>query len=350
MNTPVLDIIVPVWNRPTETRTCLINLLSFSPDVRLILVNNGSERETENLLEEFAEGLDERAVLIGTASNRGFIRAVNMGLARAEADFAAIVRSSSLVTEGWLEPLLALLQTRSEVGVAIPRLLRAPLNRKKSEHQSTAVTEVAHGDFAAMIFRKEMYDRIGGFDEQLDGAAWCLKEFSHRARKAGYLTCAAEDSLVIFQDEVLLGSPVRRAELLSKCRAIHDRRWGAERSFCIYFPPETTADYVKEKFEVVLQGARQGHTLTLLVGPVLYRQLAGQGYTARHRNIRFTKLPRLFAAGRAGKIAEALHREDKEVVLISGVGGPPFPGGAASLSFNDLERLVEATESEKFRN
>ncbi len=58
MEKPAIDIIVPVWNRPIETRACLVNLVEHSPAARLILVNNGSDRETECLLEEFAESLD----------------------------------------------------------------------------------------------------------------------------------------------------------------------------------------------------------------------------------------------------------------------------------------------------
>ena len=126
---PAIDIIVPVWNRPVETRACLVNLTRCSPDARLILVNNGSDRETESLLEEFAEALDHRALLICSPLNRGFVRAVNVGLDRSEADCAAVVKQTSVVTEGWLDPLLTLLASRPQVGVAIPRLIQAPVPR-----------------------------------------------------------------------------------------------------------------------------------------------------------------------------------------------------------------------------
>src|ERR1700686_5239417 len=120
-----VDIVIPVWNRPFDTRTCLVNLSKYTPNARLILVNNGCDRETESLLEEFAEGLDERALLISTPKNLGFVKAVNKGMARAEAEFSAVVRCTSTVSAGWLDSLLALARSRSEAGVIVPRLVPA---------------------------------------------------------------------------------------------------------------------------------------------------------------------------------------------------------------------------------
>lgn len=349
MSKPAIDIIVPVWNRPVETRACLVNLVDHSPDARLILVSNGSERETESLLEEFAEALDERALLISTPMNLGFVRAVNRGLARAEAEFAAVVRSTSIVTEGWLEPLIMLARTRPEAGVIVPRLLRAPLNRTASNgHPPVSVTETAHGDFAAMLIRKDLYDRIGGFDEELDGGLWCLKDFARRALRAGFLTFAAEGSPVICCDDPPLGSTTRREELLRRSMAACTARWGEERVFSVHFPLGADINAVRRKFEVMLRGARQGHTFTVLVFPATFRELVKGGYGALHRNIRLAKLPRFFAARRAGRIAASLGAGSPGLVPVAGGAGIPFPGGEEGIPFAELERLIGAVEAEKY--
>ena len=54
MISPTIDILVPVWNNPFETRACLAGILSHSPGARLIVVDNASSRETELMLEEFS--------------------------------------------------------------------------------------------------------------------------------------------------------------------------------------------------------------------------------------------------------------------------------------------------------
>ncbi len=89
---PTVDIIVPVWNNPFETRACLAAILEYSPEARLIIINNGSSRETELMLEEFSEPLGEHALFITCERNIGLVPAINRGLASSDADFAVIVR------------------------------------------------------------------------------------------------------------------------------------------------------------------------------------------------------------------------------------------------------------------
>jgi hypothetical protein len=63
MKSPTVDIIVPVWNSPFETRACLAAILKYSPEARLIIVDSGGNRETE-LFWEFSEPLGERGLFI----------------------------------------------------------------------------------------------------------------------------------------------------------------------------------------------------------------------------------------------------------------------------------------------
>ncbi len=43
--------------------------------------------------------------------------------------------------------------------------------------------------FAALLIRGEMQKQLGGFDEGLDGAEWCLRDFIRRSEASGYHTC-----------------------------------------------------------------------------------------------------------------------------------------------------------------
>lgn len=349
MSKPPIDIIVPVWNRPVETRECLVNLIEHSPDARLILVNNGSERETESLLEEFAEGLDERALLISTSTNLGFVRAVNRGLARAEAQYAAVVRSTTVVSEGWLDPLLMLARSRPDAGVIVPRLVRAPWKSSPNgAHPPVSTIEVSHGDFAAMLISKDLHDGIGGFDEDLDGGVWCLRDFARRALGGGFLTFAAEGSPVVFRDDPPLGSAARREEILRRSIAAYAARWGEDRMFCVHFPKGPDLDAVRRKFRIMLAGARQGHVFTVLLSLKTFNDLVKGGFDSLHRNIRLERLPRLFADGRAERVAASLRAATTGLISVAGLEGIPFPGGGESIPFAELERMIDETRCEKY--
>lgn len=345
---PGIDVVVPVWNRPAESRACLVSLWKYAPEARLILVNNGSDRETERLLEEFAEALDDRALLVTTTANLGFIKALNRGIARAEAEFVAIVRNTSIVSEGWLDPLLTLARAVPEAGIIVPRLILSNLYKKKKSGGGPAfVTEISHGEFSAMLIRKNVWDRVGSFNEKMD-EKWCLWDFSRRSLRAGYLTFAAEGSPVLFREETPLGSLSRREEIVRRSMAICTERWGKPQTYCVYFSPEADIQAVRQKFDVMLRGARQGNEFTVAVMPVTHRSLVHLGCDTLHRNITLVKLPRLFAAGRLTRTVTDLRRGGTEMVAVAGIEGVAFPGGEASISFADLVRSIDATDVEKY--
>ncbi len=103
MISPTIDILVPVWNKPFETRACLAAILAHSPGARLIVVDNGSSRETELMLEEFSDSLGDQGLFIKSEKNMGLVAAINRGLARSDSDYTVIVRPYVSVQQGWLE-------------------------------------------------------------------------------------------------------------------------------------------------------------------------------------------------------------------------------------------------------
>ena len=343
MSMPGVDIIVPVWNRPVETRECLVNLVRHSPGARLILLSNGCDRETEALLEEFAEVLDERALLISTGVNLGFVRAVNRGLARAEAEFAAVVRFSSLVTGGWLEPLLQVGVSREEAGIIVPRLVHGPNDRKAHGAAPDAdASESSRGDFAAMLIRRSLYERIGGFDEEMDGGVWCLKDYSRRALTSGFLTYAVSGALVRYGEEPPLGSLSRREEALARSVAAYNERWGEERSFCIHFPKDADSFLVRRELDIMLAGARQGHHFTVMVSPGTFAKLAGAGCASLHGNMVLKKYPRIFPDRWTREETAALRGATPGLVAVAGMEGREFPGVDEAIPFAQMERLISA--------
>jgi Glycosyl transferase family 2 len=340
MSFPGIDIVVPVWNSPVETRSCLVNLVAYSPGARLILLNNGCDRATENLLEEFAESLDERALLISSQVNLGFVRAVNRGLARSGAAFTAVLRNTSLVTPSWLDPLLGLAWEMSNAGIIIPRFVTGNVKNGQGSTPPVGMTETACGDFAAMLIRRELYDLIGGFDEDMDGADWCLKDYSRRSLQAGFLTCAVAGSVVCRGTEQSFGSQARREENLARSMAVYKERWGEERSFCIHFPETADPAAVMGNLDVILAGARKGHAFTVIVAPKIHAELARAGWEHRHANIRLERLPRLFASGGLKKLIASLRTAYPDIVTVAGMDGTPFPGAEGSVSFRDMEKQV----------
>jgi GT2 family glycosyltransferase len=349
MDNPITDIIIPVWNKPVETRNCLVNLINHSPAARFIMVDNGSDRDTERMLEEFAEGLDHRAILLRDNVNRGYVRAVNRGLARSDARYRVVVNSTSIVAESWLEPMTGFAAGRRDVGIIVPLLVRGAGRKPPARSRPQAApVEADHGSFAAMLVTKEAYDIIGGLDEEMDGGLWCLRDLSRRAYRAGFQTFRIDAGIVAYEDDIQLGSVERRHLSLQRSIALYRERWGESRSFCIHLPKVAEMDALVQRLEILLRGARQGHSFTILAHGRLFRELTKAGLDRLHENIRFLPIPLIFEA-RA--VARALTSEDPAMAgakPVTGIDGIPFPAGIKGMPFEELEQMIARTGEEKY--
>ncbi len=312
------DIIVPVWNEPEKTRLCLAELVKHTPEARFILIDNASERETEILLHEFAEALGERALLFRNEKIMESVAVANLGLAKSEAPYAVLVDNSTLVEKGWLDTMLDLVACRPDVGLAVPAIVqkkdRQPGGKKL---QPGRLIEVSRGSFAALLVRKNLYDMIGGFDEGMDGGDQCLKDYSRRAWKEGFVTVNASGVSVLHEEKALLGSPIRREERAKVSMAKFISRWGEEQSFCVDMSEKNDPGNLKPQFEIMLDGARRGCRYTVLANRKAYREIIREGCNLLHENIAVERLPILFASGSAARVFSRLRKNIPNVKMIT---------------------------------
>jgi len=333
MPVATIDIVVPIWNKPAETRNCLVNLVNFTPDARFILMDCGSERETERLLQEFADGLDDRALLMRDDSNIGFVRAANRGFGRSEAPYLALFKSRSLVTSGWLEPLLKFAAEHPEAGILVPQ--QSP---RKSDF--TAPVEVAAPSFCAMVLKRELFLEIGGFDEGLDGGTWCLRDFSRRACAKGYFTYLVPGPAVACEEEIVFGSERRREETLHHSQAVFRERWGEGRNYLMHVPKGVDTGLLRQKLEWLLKGARHGDSYLVLMPAALYKAALQAGFASLHENIKLVALPLLSTESGRRRVYERLIAENPGALAVAGVDGIPFPWSSSYIPFTELSERV----------
>lgn len=313
-----IDIIVPVWNKPEQTRQCLAALVEHTPGARLIMLDNASERETESLLQEFAERLGDGSLLFRNDKIQDFVKVVNRGLARAEAPVVAIVRNTSTVGKGWLEPMLALISERPETGLAVPNLV----DRRSGEGAGSSAPrinpiEISHACFDALLVRGDLYRGIGGFDEEMDGGLWCLKDYSRRAWQEGYVTVRCGGAPVFREENPVLGSRARREEKVRKSMERFVAAWGMEESFFFDMHGEKDPEELARQFGIFLESARCGNRITVSARPGIYREIVRKGFDRLHENIVVKRLPRLFASGAAEKMFSRMRGDVPELKMLT---------------------------------
>jgi GT2 family glycosyltransferase/glycosyltransferase involved in cell wall biosynthesis len=117
------SIIICVYNDPELTDACVRSIVNCTTDrrVEIILVDNGSDAKTaevlENLCDEFC---DVRTIF--NYENLNFSLGSNIGFAASGGEKVVFLSNYTRVTENWLDPLLASLEDETAKG-AQPRLL-----------------------------------------------------------------------------------------------------------------------------------------------------------------------------------------------------------------------------------
>lgn len=111
---PSVDIVVPVHNQEALTRKFLASLAAHTdPPFRLIVVDNGSDGLSEDLVREFPE-----AVILREPENLGFAGGCNAGIRAGKGRYVVVMNNDLIVTHGWLNRLVGALQRDPSIAAA----------------------------------------------------------------------------------------------------------------------------------------------------------------------------------------------------------------------------------------
>jgi GT2 family glycosyltransferase len=211
---PRVTVVVPNWNGKQFLKLCLSSLRKQRfEDFETLLVDNGS---IDDSLELVAKNFPE-VRLARLPENRGFSAAVNAGIRASEAqEFVALLNNDTEVDPGWLEALVRAADGHPEVGLLASKLVdfhdrRILDGAGDALRRSGLPYRIGHGELdrgqfergafvfgacaAAALYRREMLDEIGLFDEDFfsnceDG------DISFRAQLAGYRCLYVPGSVV----------------------------------------------------------------------------------------------------------------------------------------------------------
>jgi GT2 family glycosyltransferase/predicted Zn-dependent protease len=211
------SIIILCCNELDLTRACLESLRGHTrPPYEVILVNNGSTDGTPAFLEEVRSlPGPERVVVIHNETNRGFPAGCNQGLAQAHGRYLIFLNNDTVIPQaGWLERLIACaLHQWPHVGMAGPVTnctaapqqipaayhnqaeLEAFSARRRQEYAGQALEADRLTGFC-LLARREVLDRLGGFDEGYGLGFFDDDDLCLRARKAGFKLLVALDVFI----------------------------------------------------------------------------------------------------------------------------------------------------------
>jgi glycosyltransferase involved in cell wall biosynthesis len=187
------SIIILNWNSCELLKKC-INLITINTKRKyeIIIVDNGSIDDSVEYIKSM-----HNCKAIFNKENLGFSGGVNSGLkVKNENNDVCLLNVDAEVQENWLENLYDSLINNEKCGIV------GPLgNEVQSGYQSANYvkidTEVPNLMGFCMLIMKEVYDKIGYFDESFKIGGYEDNDYGMRAILAGYKLYLSAKSLVI---------------------------------------------------------------------------------------------------------------------------------------------------------
>jgi GT2 family glycosyltransferase len=237
VETGLVSVVVVNLNRRELLRKCLESLLAQTDaELEVIVVDNGSTDGSAACVDTEFPGIR----LIRNRDNKGFCAANNQGIAIARGEFVALLNNDAEADAGWLAAMVKVAGEKPVGMVACKILVHGDEKRiDKVGHliypdgqnrgrgtgcldqgQFDRVEEVLWPDGCAALYRKEMLDQIGGFDEDFFAYADDA-ELGLRARIAGWTCIYTPHALVRHHRGNTLGvGSVKRLKLIERNRVL----------------------------------------------------------------------------------------------------------------------------------
>lgn len=159
-----MSVIIPVYNGAHFIAEALRNVQSQGyPDLEIIVVDDGSTDDLDAALRD--SGVPHRLL---RQANRGPAAARNAGIRAATGEWLAFLDADDLWTPGALRQLAQNLLLHHDASVIHGKI--ATLHRDPVGGAWVLVTSARDGfpfSIVAGIFKREVFDHVGGFDEEL---------------------------------------------------------------------------------------------------------------------------------------------------------------------------------------
>lgn len=271
-----VSIITVNFNQSLVTEQLLlsINTTNAYPNIKIIVVDNGSKNNDTEIWKIKYPGVD----FIRSDVNRGFAGGNNLGIEAAAGDYLFFVNNDTEFTPGLVKILADVLDGHPEVGMVSPKIMYfdepgmiqyagyTPMNYYTARNHTVGQFEIDKGQYdnitgptgyahgAAMMVRREAIEKAGTMAENFflyfEEMDWC-----DRIRKVGYKIWVDTRAVIFHKESVSVGKMSGLKEyFMNRNRILFIRRNApalAKFVFYIYFvgvvTPRNILNYIMSR-------------------------------------------------------------------------------------------------------
>lgn len=222
---PDVSVIVLAHRKAQLLHRCLAELRSHrsSASFEVVVVANGVSNDVLRVLSDHPW-----IVRVDSRSNRGFAGGANLGAQRSRGSRLLFLNDDAMVTDGWLDALMHVLDTRPEVAAVgsliidrdgrvlefgstfdgwSPRALDRGRPLDELAHEGSR--DVAYTSACSLLIRRAAFEHVGAFDEAYYPAYYEDADLALRLWEAGHVVTATPSSVVIHAESASTSAPQR---------------------------------------------------------------------------------------------------------------------------------------------
>lgn len=225
---PLVSIVIPVYNQFKYTYNCLLSVLENTDKDKtpyeVIIGDDVSTDETKAISK-----LVHNIVVCRNKTNTGFLLNCKNAASKARGKYVFFLNNDTNVQPGYLSELVDYIEKHDDCGVVGSKLVYAngllqeaggilwkdgsAWNYGNSQNREAPefnyVKDVDYISGAALMIRKTLWDKVGGFDERFVPAYCEDSDFCFTARKEGYRVTYIPTSVVVHFEGVSNGKDLK---------------------------------------------------------------------------------------------------------------------------------------------
>jgi GT2 family glycosyltransferase/glycosyltransferase involved in cell wall biosynthesis len=220
---PKVSIIIPIHNQILHTLWCLRSLRDHRPNVahEIIVIDDKSKKETAEAIQAL-KGI----VYVQNEVNLGFLRTCNRAAQYGRGTHLVFLNNDTYCLPHWLDELYETFKDNPHAGLVGSKLLYPDArlqeaggyilsdgsagnygrNDDPNKPEYNYLREVSYISGASIMVRKDLFDSLGGFDEQYIPAYCEDSDLAFAIRELGYKTLYQPLSRVVHFEGVSSGT------------------------------------------------------------------------------------------------------------------------------------------------
>jgi len=253
----LVSIIMLTYNALNYTKQCLESIQQHTKyPHEIIFVDNHSTDGTKKYLRNLVQQHPNYKLIVNK-TNKGFAAGNNQGMKLAKGEYILLLNNDVLVSDGWLGRMVACAEADSSIGLVGPLTNRIsglqmvknfPYNDPKdfpdyaariAKQYNKKYTPRRRIAGFAMLIKKDVYEKIGGLDEDFGSGNYEDDDYCLRAKEAGFNIMVAEDVFIHhFGSKSFKCNNIDYDKSLKRNRELFKKKW-----------PEIDLDQLVEKKE-----------------------------------------------------------------------------------------------------